>query len=117
VFRLQIRENIKISAKENLGYFELQKHKPWFDEGCPKLLDQKKQARLQWLQDPNKMNGYNLNSLRLEASGHFRNKKKECLKDKINELEASNNNKNIRDLYKHQTLCALSFVCFALPWK
>jgi hypothetical protein len=27
-----IRENIQISAKESLGYFELKKHKPWFDE-------------------------------------------------------------------------------------
>jgi hypothetical protein len=27
----------KISAKENLGYFELKKHKPWFDEGSSKL--------------------------------------------------------------------------------
>jgi hypothetical protein len=24
-----IRENINISAKESLGYFELKKHKPW----------------------------------------------------------------------------------------
>jgi hypothetical protein len=32
-----IRENIKISVKESLGYFELKKHKPWFDEGCSKL--------------------------------------------------------------------------------
>jgi hypothetical protein len=38
-----IRENIKTSAKESLGYFELKKHKPWFDEGCSKLLDQRKQ--------------------------------------------------------------------------
>jgi hypothetical protein len=29
-----IRENIKISAKESLGYFEFKKHKPWFEEGC-----------------------------------------------------------------------------------
>jgi hypothetical protein len=29
-----MKENIKISAKESLGYFELKKHKPWFDEGC-----------------------------------------------------------------------------------
>jgi hypothetical protein len=29
-----IRENIKISAKESLGYYELKKHKPSFDEGC-----------------------------------------------------------------------------------
>jgi hypothetical protein len=38
-----IRENIKIPAKESLGYFEL-KHKPWCDEGCAKLLDQRKQV-------------------------------------------------------------------------
>jgi hypothetical protein len=29
-----IRENIKTSAKESLGYFELKKHKPWFDKGA-----------------------------------------------------------------------------------
>jgi hypothetical protein len=34
-----IRENIKILSKESVGYFELRKHKPWFDEGCSKLLD------------------------------------------------------------------------------
>jgi hypothetical protein len=31
-----IRKNIKISAKESLGYYELKQHKPWFDEGCSK---------------------------------------------------------------------------------
>jgi hypothetical protein len=48
-----IRENIKISAKEILGYIKLKKHKPWINERCSKLLDQSKQAKLQWLQDPN----------------------------------------------------------------
>jgi hypothetical protein len=28
-----IRENIKISAKDSIDYYELKKHKPWFDEG------------------------------------------------------------------------------------
>jgi hypothetical protein len=28
-----IRENITISAKESLGYFDLKKNKPWFGEG------------------------------------------------------------------------------------
>jgi hypothetical protein len=37
-----IRENIQISANESLGYYELQKHKPWFEEECTKLLDQRK---------------------------------------------------------------------------
>jgi hypothetical protein len=53
-----IRENIKISAKESLGCFELKKHKPWFDEGCSKLLDQWKQAKLQRLQYPRRINGF-----------------------------------------------------------
>jgi hypothetical protein len=42
-----IRENILISAKESLGYYELKKHHPWFYEGCSQLLDQMKQAKLQ----------------------------------------------------------------------
>jgi hypothetical protein len=42
-----IREKIKISAKESLGYFELKKHKPWFNKVCSKLLDQREQAKLQ----------------------------------------------------------------------
>jgi restriction endonuclease S subunit len=42
-----ISENIKISAKENIGYHELKKHKPWFNEGCSELLDQRKQSKLQ----------------------------------------------------------------------
>ncbi|PNF37683.1 hypothetical protein B7P43_G11996 [Cryptotermes secundus] len=93
-----IRENIKISAKVSLGYYELNKHKPWFDEGCSKLLDQRKQAKLQWLQDPSELNGDNVNNIRRETSRHFRNKKREYLKDKIDELAMNSKNKNIRDL-------------------
>jgi hypothetical protein len=95
-----IRENIKISAKESLGYCELKKHKPWFDEACSKLIDQRKQAKLQWLQDPSEINGDYLKIVRCEASKYFRNKKREYLKDKINELATNSKNKNIRDLYR-----------------
>jgi hypothetical protein len=35
-----IRENIKISTQESLGYYEPKQHKPWFVEVCSKLLDQ-----------------------------------------------------------------------------
>jgi hypothetical protein len=95
-----IRENIKISTKESLNYFELKKHKPWFNEGCSKLLDQRKQAKLQCLQDPSEINGVNLNNVRREASRYFRSKKREYLEDKINELVVNSKNKNIRDLYR-----------------
>jgi hypothetical protein len=55
---------------------------------------------LQWLHDPSEINGDNQNNVRREASGHFRNKKREYLKDKINELAMNSKNKNIRDLYR-----------------
>jgi hypothetical protein len=70
-----IRENIQISAKESLGYYELIKNKLWFDEGCSKLLYQRKQTKLQWLQDPSEINEDNLNNVRREARRYLRNKK------------------------------------------
>jgi hypothetical protein len=95
-----IRENIKISTKKSLCYCELKKHKIWFDEGCSKLLDQRKQAELQWLQNPSEINGDNLNNVSREASTYFWNKKREYLKDKINTLARNSKNKNIRGLYR-----------------
>jgi hypothetical protein len=88
-----IRENIKISAKGSLGYYELKKNKPWFDE------NQRKQAKLQWLQDPSEINGDNLNNIRRETRRHFKSKKRKYLEDKIDELATNNKNKYIRDPY------------------
>jgi hypothetical protein len=82
-----IRENIKILAKESLGYYELKKNKPCFSERFSELLDQRKQAKLQWLQDPSEINGDNLNNMRRETSRHFRNKMREYLKDEIMSLQ------------------------------
>ena len=45
---------------------------------------------MQWVQDPSQNNVDNLNNVRREASRHFRNKKKEYLKAKIEELETKN---------------------------
>jgi hypothetical protein len=38
-----------IRDKEILGYHRLKNNKPWFDDECSKLIDQWKQAKLQWL--------------------------------------------------------------------
>jgi hypothetical protein len=91
-----IRENIKTSAKDNLGYHKLKFNKPWFDDECSKLIDQRKQAKLQWLQNPSHINGDNLQNLRRETSKIFRKKKMKYMKGKINELDTNNKNKNIR---------------------
>ena len=55
-----IRENIKTSAKESLELQKLKHHKPWFDEECLGFLDQTKQAKMQWVQDPNQSNVDNI---------------------------------------------------------
>jgi hypothetical protein len=82
-----IRENIKISAQESLGYCEPKHRKRWFDEECSKLVDRRKQAKLQWVQDPSEVNEDNLSDVRREASRHFRDKEREYPKHKIKDLE------------------------------
>jgi len=90
----------KLSAKESLGLHKWKQHKPWFDEECLGSLDQRKRAKMQWVQDPCQSSVDNLNSVRREVSRHFRNKKKEHLRAKIEELEANSKIHNIRDLYR-----------------
>jgi uncharacterized NAD(P)/FAD-binding protein YdhS len=64
-------------------------------KGCSKLLDEGKQAKLQWLQDQCEINRDNLNKVTGEASIYFRNKKREYLENKINKFATNSNNKNI----------------------
>ena len=54
---------------------------------------------MRWLRDPNQSNVDNLNNIRCAASRHFRNKKKEYLKAKMDELETNSKIKNVIDLY------------------
>jgi hypothetical protein len=75
-------------------------HELWFDDLCLWFWVQRKQTKMQWLQDPNHGNVDNLNNVRHEASHHFRNKKKEYLKDKIDEPENIGKIRNMRDLYR-----------------
>ena len=56
------KENIKTSAKESLCLYELKQHKPLCDEArLGFLFYQRKQAKMQWLQDPSQSNADNLN--------------------------------------------------------
>jgi hypothetical protein len=67
-----IRENIKTSTKENLGYLKLTHNKPWFDDKRSKLTDQRKQVKLQWLQNTNQFNRDNLQNIKREINRIFR---------------------------------------------
>ena len=95
-----IKQNIIPSAKESLGLHELKQHKPWFDKECVGFLDQRKQAKMQWIQDPSRSSVDNLNNVRRDTSIHFRNKKKAYVKAKIEELETNSKIKNVRDLQR-----------------
>ena len=55
---------------------------------------------MQWVKDPSQSNLENWNNVRLEATRHFRNKKKEYQQTKIEELETNRKIKNIRALYR-----------------
>ena len=60
----------------------------------------KKQAKMQWIRNSSQSNADNLNNVRRDANIHFRNKKNEYLKAKIEVLETNRKIKNIRDLYR-----------------
>ena len=59
-----IKEIIKTSAKESLDLHELKQYKLWFDDECLGFLDQRKWAKIQWVQDPSQNSTDNLNSVR-----------------------------------------------------
>ena len=82
-----IKETIKTSAKKSLGLHELKQLKPWFDEEWVRFLDQRKQAKVQWLQDPNKSKVDDPNTVRLEAGKQIRNKEKTIRKLKFMNLK------------------------------
>jgi hypothetical protein len=82
-----IKEYIRTSVEDSLCLYELQQHKPRFDEECFRFSDQRKQAKMQWIQGPNESNVDNLNYVRRETSRNFRNKKKEYQKAKIDDIE------------------------------
>jgi len=56
--------------------YEQELHKPWFDAECSRFLDQRKQAKMQWLQDTNQGNVDNPNNVQYGLSRHVRNKKR-----------------------------------------
>jgi len=61
---------------------------------------------MQWARDPNLSNIDNINNVRRKASRNCRNKKKEYLKAKIDELDSRGETKNNINLYvvKHNLI-------------
>jgi len=94
-----IRENIKSSPPERFCYDDLKQHKYCSDEECSKVLDQRKQAKLQWLQSPSHTYEDNLNNVIRETHRSLR-EKEEYQEEKIKHLVTKGKNKVIRGVYK-----------------
>jgi hypothetical protein len=90
-----IGENIKISAKESIGYYELKNHKPWFDQACSELVDQRKQAKLQWLRDLSETNGNYQKMQDMKPADISEIERGKYLKDKINGLTMNSKNTDL----------------------
>ena len=91
---------IKVVTGESIGYYEVKKKKPWFDDDCSNVVERRKQAKLKFLQDPTHLNRDKYHTGKRESSRALRNKKRDYLKEKLIEIDTNRKNKNIRDLYK-----------------
>lgn len=80
IFYWERLERISKVQPKTPGYYELKQIKLQFNEICLKLLEQRKQIILQWLQDPSQINGENL-------------------KEKINQPATHHQTRNITDLH------------------
>ena len=74
---------------------DFKQNAPWFDEECLVFSDQRKRAKIQWIQDPSQSNIDNLNKVKREVSRHFRSKNKAHLRSKIEEIETNNKIKTL----------------------
>jgi len=69
---------------ERLGLYEQKQRQRWSDEDGTQFLDERKQAKLQLVQDPSQSNVDNPNNVRRKDSRHFSNKRMEYFEGKIN---------------------------------
>jgi hypothetical protein len=89
-----ITEDIEASTKKRVSLYELKQLIICFGEECSRFLAQRKQAKMQWLQDPSQ------SSVRCKASRHFKKKMKEHLKSKTEDLQNNSKIQNTKYLCK-----------------
>ncbi|PSN48471.1 hypothetical protein C0J52_11717 [Blattella germanica] len=98
--RESIRDTIKLSASESVGLLNKRQSRKWFDDECADMINKRILAKMNWIREPNEQNSEQLCSIRRETTKFLKNKKREYLKEKINDLEINAKNRNIRELYQ-----------------
>ncbi|PSN55555.1 hypothetical protein C0J52_12130 [Blattella germanica] len=92
-------ENVATEEENNINR-ETRQSRKWFDDECADMVNKRKLAKMNWMREPNEQNSEQLCSIRRETTRFLKNKKREYLKEKINDLEINAKNRNIRELYQ-----------------
>jgi len=95
-----IKENIKTSAKESLGLYELKQHKPLFDEECSRFSDQRKQVKMERLHDPSQSMHIIWTMSDVKLVDISATKRKNIWKLQFMNLKVTVRSKILRDLYR-----------------
>jgi hypothetical protein len=94
--RETVKREYQSFCTDSLGYYELKKNKPWFDERCSELLGT---SEIAVVTGSKGSKGDNLNNITRETSRQFKIYRVNIQK-KIEELAPKSKNRNIRDLYR-----------------
>jgi len=94
-----VRDAIVKSAEVTVGFCKRHKNKPWFDEECVKIVKVRNEARIAWLTQNMAETRNKFLNIRQAAHNLFKNKKRQYLKRKIEEIEENCQSGNVRGMY------------------
>ncbi|KAL4143118.1 hypothetical protein QTP88_005484 [Uroleucon formosanum] len=95
-----IKETLKVVTDTTIGKQKKVK-KPWFNTSCEEALNRRKEARLQWINDPtNREKESTYKERQKEASNIFRFEKRKYTKDILWEAETNHRVNKTRELYQ-----------------
>ena len=88
------------TAEDVLGYERVSRSKPWFDQECNAVIIERNNARKLMLQKQTRFRVDDYKDKRRIANRILKKKKKEHLKQKINNIEEARQNNDVRKFYK-----------------
>ncbi|PSN38267.1 hypothetical protein C0J52_16903 [Blattella germanica] len=77
-----------LASSESVGHLKKRQSRKWFDDECIDMVHKRKLAKMNRKRKPNEQNSEQLCSIRWETTRFLKNKKREYLKEKINDLES-----------------------------
>lgn len=95
-----IVETVKKNTEEVCGKKERHERKPWFDNDCRNIIDQRKSAKENWMQSQSQQNRFEYNELNRETKKLLRKKKREWLNGLVRKAEEDRTRNNAKDFYR-----------------